>query len=223
MECTKENCMLCRNILPEWRELVKLKRDVLTIKKGAAVFEQGDQVQGIYFILEGKFKIHMTWGSKTYIARLAKDGDILGHRGFGLDQTYPITATALEDSILCFVQLELFQTLLRTNIQLSNELLWLFADELKLTERRMRHLAHMSVKGRIAESLLLIRKTFQEKEDGSLGYALPRKDIADLAGTTYETVIRTLNDFVSEGIIKLQGKDIFLLNTTGLEKCCSDA
>jgi len=214
--------MLCRNILPEWRELVKLKREVLTIKKGAAAFKQGDQVQGIYFILEGKFKIHMTWGSKTYIARLAKDGDILGHRGFGLDQTYPITATALEDSTLCFVQLELFQTLLRTNIQLSNELLWLFADELKLTERRMRHLAHMSVKGRIAESLLLIRKTFQEKEDGSLGYALPRKDIADLAGTTYETVIRALNDFVSEELIKLHGKDIFLLNPTGLEKYCSD-
>ena len=220
--CTGENCMLCRNIMPEWREIVKLKRDVIDFVKGEDVFKQGDTVNGIYFILKGKLKIHMSWGNKSYIARLAGEGDILGHRGFGLDQVYPVTATVLEDATVCFIDLELFQTLLKTNIQLSNQLLWFFADELKLTERRMRHLAHMPVKGRIAESLLLIRRTFGLKENKALGYTISRKDIAAMSGATYETVVRTLSEFAHEKVIKLEEKEIILLDIPRIESCCKE-
>lgn len=222
MECTKENCLLCRHILPEWRELVKLKRTVLSFKKGAKVFNQGENVKGIYFIMSGKVRIEMKWAEKYYIPRLAKDGDILGHRGLGLDDVYPISATALTELLICFIELKLFKTLLRTNEKLSNELLWFYADELKLTERKMRHLVTMNVKGRIAEALLYVNQVFGNKSDGNPGFEITRKDLAALAGTTYETTIRTLNELVQENIILIVSNSIIILDFVKLNFYCAE-
>jgi len=222
MECTCENCLLCRNILPEWREVVKLKRDVLTYPKGTVIFEEGSEVKGVYFILKGKAKVHMKWGDKEYIVRLASDSTILGHRGFGLDSVYPVSATALEEITVCFIENDLFKTLLTTNNQFCTELMWYYADELKLTERRMRHLALMPVKGRIGESLVLIEKAFGLTENGFLAYPLARKDIASMAGTTYETVIRVFNEMVEDKWIELDKKWIKITDKKAIETCCRE-
>ena len=123
-ECLKEDCFLCRNISSEWLELVRLKRDVLFFKKNEVIFREGEKVDGIYFILSGKVKVDMPWGDKSYIVRLASDGDILGHRGFGLDEHYPVNGTALESTTVCFIPSELFKSLLRTNQELLYSLVF---------------------------------------------------------------------------------------------------
>ena len=183
-------------------------------------YREGEEVKGIYFILHGKVKVDMTWGKKTYILRLAADGQILGHRGFGIDDIYPINAVTLEPTTVCFIPTGLFKTLLRTNQDFLYTLTFFYADELKRTERRMHNLAQMPVKGRIAESLILIRDAFGKQSDGTLNYALSRKDIASLSGTTYETVIRMLTELSQDGCIELNTKKIRLLNESGLESYC---
>ncbi|MEZ4722370.1 MAG: Crp/Fnr family transcriptional regulator [Flavobacteriales bacterium] len=219
-ECAREDCFLCRNISSEWLEIVRLKREVISYKKGETIFKEGDKVEGIYFILFGKVKIDMSWGNKSYIIRLAGDGQILGHRGFGIDDIYPVTGVALEPTSACFIPTDLFRKLLRTNPEFLYQLAFFYAEELKRTERRMKNLAHMPVKGRVAEGILLIREAFGVDGEGCLNYRMSRKDLAALAGTVYETTIRMLNELVTDGCISLLDRDIKILDVRKLNNCC---
>ncbi|HWJ27192.1 MAG TPA: helix-turn-helix domain-containing protein, partial [Flavisolibacter sp.] len=75
-------------------------------------------------------------------------------------------------------------------------------------EKRMRNLAHMEVKGRIAEALLEIADTFGNNQNGYINITMTRQDIASYAGTTYETVFKFFNDLTNSSIISTSGKSI---------------
>lgn len=218
--CTGTDCFLCKNISDDWLEMVKLKREVLTYKKGDYIFKEQEKVKGIYFILTGKVKVSMTWGDKNYIVRLASDGAILGHRGYGLDEVYPIDGIALEKTTVCFIPTELFFTLLKTNVNLLFKLNFFYADELKLTERKLKNLATRPVKYRVAEAIVNIAKTFGTDENGFLSYNISRKDMAAMAGTVYETVSRMLAELQKTGCIEMVGSKIKILQLIDLEKLC---
>jgi CRP-like cAMP-binding protein len=87
---------------------------------------------------------------------------------------------------------------------------------LKESEKKMRNLAHMPVKGRIAQALLNFNAKFGTTEDGFIDLTLSRQDLASYTGTTYETVFRIMNELVLEGCLELSGKNIRVLNTEKL-------
>ena len=177
------------------------------------IFEEGDTVKGIYFVYQGKIKVHKKWGNdKELILRIANKGAILGHRGLGQNYFYPISATALEPSSVCFIDLDFFQSTLKVNPQLTYELMMFFADELQESEKNMRNLAHMPVKGRIAQALLALHEKFGSTKDNGIDIILSRQDLASLAGTAYETVFRCVNELMEEGIIALSNRNIPIVN-----------
>jgi CRP-like cAMP-binding protein len=92
-----------------------------------------------------------------------------------------------------------------------------YAKELQESEKNMRNLAHMPVKGRIAEALLTLADKFGINEQGFIDIVLSRQDLASFAGTTYETVFRILNEFIEENIIAVSGKNISIQNVEKLK------
>jgi CRP/FNR family transcriptional regulator len=86
-----------------------------------------------------------------------------------------------------------------------------FASELKESEKRMRNLAHMPVKGRVANALLFLKQKFGTTAEGHINISLSRQDFASYTGTTYETLFRTLNELAEENAIKMDNKNIILL------------
>jgi CRP/FNR family transcriptional regulator len=153
--------------------------------------------------------VHKHWGDdKELILRFAKEGDIIGHRGLGKGLLYPVSGTAIESITVCFIDLDFFNASLKTNYNFLYELMQFFANELKESERNMRNLAHMSVKGRIAQSLLSLEEKFGHTPDGFINLSISRQDLASFAGTTYETVFRVLNEFTVANIISTAGKEI---------------
>ncbi len=219
MNCNLKDCFLCRYSIPEWRELIALNRKTFSFKKGKTIFNEGEPMIGIYFISEGWVKIHKKWTHpKELIIRFAKPGDMIGHRGIGGDKTYPVSATALEDSRVCFVSVDFLETSLRANPVLTYELMQFYATELQQAEKRMRDLAHMEVKGRIACTLLDIEQLFGKNEEDHISIAVSRQDIASLAGTTYETVFKLFNEFKQEKIISTDGKFIRLADPEKLRQ-----
>ncbi|PUZ24345.1 cAMP-binding domain of CRP or a regulatory subunit of cAMP-dependent protein kinases [Chitinophaga costaii] len=215
--CDLATCFLCKRCLPEWLPAVNANREHLLYKKGAALFREGDPVTGIYFVYSGTVKVHKKWGEeKELIVRFAAAGDIVGHRGIGSEQYYPITATALEPVSVCFISLDFFNSSLRVNHQLLYELMMFYASELQLSEKQMRNLAHMPVKGRVANALLLLQEKFGTTPAGNIGLSLSRQDLAAYAGTTYETVFRLLTELSGEGIIRHTGRDIQILDAAQL-------
>jgi CRP-like cAMP-binding protein len=213
--CDLASCFLCQRCLPEWKPAIQCHRKELQFKKGATIFREGEPVSGIYFVTAGIVKVHKQWGTeKEIILRFAQKGDIFGHRGLGhqtVDLTtpslvYPISATAIEPVSTCFVDLPFFQASLKVNQDFMYGLLLFFASELQESERKMRNLAHMPVKGRLAAALLSLQEKFGQSADGHIGINLSRQDLASLVGATYETVFRTINELAQENLIHTDGK-----------------
>jgi CRP-like cAMP-binding protein len=221
--CDIQTCMLCRLCLKEWLPAVDASRQNLSFKKNDIIFKEGDEVKGIYFVYKGKVKVHKQWGEdKELIVRFAKDGDILGHRGLGKSTIYPISATVLEPSVVCFLSLDFFKASLKVNNHFSYDLLMFFAEELQESEKRMRNLAHMPVKGRVAYTLLMLHEKFGVTAEGFINITLSRQDIAAAAGTTYETVFRVVNECMQENILTVTDKNIKILDIAKLQALISN-
>jgi CRP-like cAMP-binding protein len=215
--CDLKTCFMCRFALKEWHPAIEGHKRNFIAKKGEVIIKEGDPVSGVYFVTSGNVKVHKQWGDKELILRFANDGAIFGHRGISSTiSTYPISATALETTKLCFVDIEFFKTTIKVNQEFAYGLLMFYADELHASEKKMRNLALMSVKGRLAVAILGLRDQFGLDADGFLNLALSRQDLAAFTGATYETVFRTMNELLAEKLIVVNGKQIGILNETGL-------
>jgi len=218
-DCDLQTCMLCRLCIKEWLPAVGHHRKNFSLKKGQLLFREGEPVNGIYFIFSGTVKVHKHWGEeKELIVRFARKGDIVGHRGVGAEMVYPVSATALEPVTLCFIDLEFFQASLKVNHAFLHELMMFYARELQESEKNMRNLVHMPVKGRIAHALLTLRDKFGNTEDGAIDMTLGRQDLASFAGTTYETAFRIMSELIQENVIAISGKSIAVLNVEKLQE-----
>jgi CRP/FNR family transcriptional regulator len=207
--CDMQTCLVCRLCVKEWKPAIMHERQNFALKKCAELFKEGDPVKGVFFLHTGKVKVHKHWGEeKELIVRFAKEGDIVGHRGIGAELVYPVTATALEPITVCFFELDFFQASLKVNEGLMYEMMMFYARELQESEKKMRNLAHMPVKGRIAYALLSLRDKFGRNEGGFIDFTLSRQDLASYIGATYETTFRMLNELIQENLIILSGKEI---------------
>ncbi len=87
----------------------------------------------------------------------------------------------------------------------------------------MRNLAHMPVKGRVAEALILLKDQFGLTRDGFINIELSRQDLASFSGATYETVFRVINELIHEKLLTLSGKRISIANYSQLSKLTEEA
>jgi CRP-like cAMP-binding protein len=217
--CDLNSCFLCRNCLKEWLPAIETHKQNLLFKKGEIIFEEGNPVKGIYFLYKGKGKVHKRWGSeKQLILHFAKEGDIIGYRGLGNEKVYPVSASALEEVILCFIDIPFFEATLQVNHKLTYTLMQFYANELQYAEKRMGNLAHMEVKGRVAETLLMLKREFGQNLEGFINITLTKQDLASYAGTTYETFFRMINELEKEKIVRFSGKDIAILKEPKLQE-----
>lgn len=210
---------MCQNTLREWQPAIAAHRKNFQAKRGEVIIQEGEPLTGVYFVTRGNVKVHKKWGEKELILRFANAGAIFGHRGIGTKESvYPISATALEATSLCFVPIEFFMATIRVNHDFAYQLLMFYADELNLSERKMRNLALMSVKGRLAVALLGLREQFGIDDHGCINVDLSRQDLAAFTGATYETVFRTMTELIADEIIMLKGKLISIIDDTKLKE-----
>ena len=211
--CDLKSCYLCARCLKDWVPAVAQQKKTYKIKKGQSIFAEGEAVDGIYFVYSGAVKVHKRWDQeKEIITRFALSGDIIGHLGLGKKPVYPVSATALLPSSVCFIGLDFFNSTLKVNPGLTLDLLQFFANELQESQNMMRNLAHMSVKARIANTFILLKKQFGEDENGSIDLDLSRQDMASYSGTTYETLFKVINELSGTDKIRVIGKRINILD-----------
>jgi CRP-like cAMP-binding protein len=215
--CDLKTCFMCQLSLSEWHPAIANHKKNFIAKKGEAIINEGEPVNGVYFVTSGNVKVHKKWGDKELILRFANGGAIFGHRGITTKlDTYPISATALETTQLCFVDIEFFKTTLKVNHDFAYGMLMFYADELHSSEKKMRNLALMSVKERLAVAILELKDQFGLDPEGFLALELSRQDLAAYTGATYETVFRTMNELLAEKLIKVRGKALGIEDEHGL-------
>ncbi|QNL49689.1 Crp/Fnr family transcriptional regulator [Olivibacter sp. SDN3] len=217
------SCFMCRHVLKEWLPTIASQKKNMLLKKGQQFIQEGDPVTGIYFVHSGTVKVHKQWGNKEMIIRFAQKGSIVGHRGIATKtKMFPISATALEPSLVCFIDLDFFISTLKVNTDFTYELMMFYADELQLTEQKLRNLAHMKVKARLAWAIIKLYDSFGISTSGFINIQLSKQDLASYVGTTYETVFRMINELVADKIIATDGRKIYIKHLQKLKAITED-
>lgn len=218
IDCPNSEGILCSTSVQN-KELLSDQKGNNFYKKGQSIFYEGNHANGLFCIHSGKVKLSkLGEDGKEQIVRFAKAGDILGYRSLLSDESYHASATAMEDSSICRISKDKFNTLLENDPKLSVNVIRLLSKDLRSAEQLLIDITQKSVKERISEALILLMQTFGLQEDGkSLDVMLTRAEIADMAGTTTETTIRTLAQLSAENLIELEGKKIAIKDLNGLQ------
>ncbi|MFC2109155.1 Crp/Fnr family transcriptional regulator [Bacteroidota bacterium] len=184
---------------------------------------EGAPAHGLFFVRKGQIKVVKTgiYG-REQIVRFAHDGEIIGHRGFGTGKSYPIGALAINETHLCNFTNETLTKMLHEIPDLTFDLMLFYAEELNRSETKVRKFAQMTVREKVIDSFLYIKRKFGQDNEGYFNIQLPRKDYADFAGTTEEQVIRIISSLKKEKLLRSKGKKLGIINIDLLKKEISE-
>jgi CRP-like cAMP-binding protein len=188
--------------------------------KGEIIAKEGNLNTGFLQLAAGKAKVfRIGAGGRAQIIRLLKPQNIIFIGSLFPETRYPFNVMALEDCMVVNFKKQVLTRIIRQNARLAFKLIKILSDEMQYSDRRLISLTQKHVRGRIAESLLLLRDTFGFEPDGrTLQLALNRDDLAHLSNMTTSNAIRTLSGFVSEGIIGIERRKILILDNDKLNE-----
>ncbi|PIP95112.1 MAG: Crp/Fnr family transcriptional regulator [Bdellovibrio sp. CG12_big_fil_rev_8_21_14_0_65_39_13] len=216
---SRENGIFCAMELASLEDISNHK--VTNVyKKGQTLFVQGNHPFGIYCVSSGNIKVSKIGSDgKESIVRIVSAGDILGHRSLFTDQFYSATATALEDTKVCFIDKKYIMKTISENPEVSLEIINKLSRDMGAAESRITSMHQKNVRERLAELFLLLKDTHGQKlDDGrwKLDLKLTREEMATMIGTANETLIRFISEFKDAGLIEQEGKTIFITNEAEL-------
>jgi len=213
------NSML-RDLSEKEKEMLADNYISKSFRKGEVIFHEGDKPAGMYCLASGKVKVTMEGvGGRDQIIRMIKPQGLFGYNAVFTNATFNATAIALEETTVCIFNDKAFIELLKNNPELSLRLIKMMASNTTFLNERTVSLTQKHIRGRLAESLLVLKNTYGLESDGmTIKANVSREDLANLSNMTTSNAIRTLSMFAEENIIALEGKKIKILNAGRLEK-----
>lgn len=191
-------------------------------KRGQALYVERSKPHGLYCICDGQIKqVRSGPEGREQILRISMRGDVLGFCGLFAEDCYTTSAHALQDSTVCFIRRSAFFRLVRTMPNFAVEVIKKLSREALSLEGRTAEMALKSAVQRLAGLLLMLHEFSgapPTRDPVPLGVYLSRKEMAESIGTTAETLIRLLARFQGDGLLRLSGKDILLLDLKGLRE-----
>ena len=179
-------------------------------KKGQTLFVQGNHPFGLYCISSGNIKVTKVGpDGKESIVRIVTGGDVLGHRSLFTEEYYKATATAMEDSRVCFLDKKFIMKVIQDEPTVSLNIINKLSRDMGAAENKVSSFHQKNVRERLAELLLLLKESHGEViEDNKIkiNIKLTREEMATMIGTANETLIRFISEFKDEGLISQDGK-----------------
>ena len=222
--CSVSEINIFRNLNKEERELLNSEKNCNSYLKGDIIYHEGNRITGCYCVNSGILKIYKTGiEGKEQIIAFAKKGDIIGYRSILSNEPACTTAQVIDDALLCYLTTDVLLSLVKSNASFSLDLMQLTCKELNQANMYIKDIAQKTVRERLAEVLLMLRKNFGEDQDSYLQIILTREDLANIVGTATESVIRLLSEFKSDNFIELSNKKIRLKNISALKKLANES
>jgi CRP-like cAMP-binding protein len=190
------------------------------LDKNEFVYTEGDKPCGFKILIDGKVKIFKEGvGGREQIIRMTKPLGLIGYRSLLADETHNASALTLEESLVCTVSPEFIYSYALKNTDFSLKIIRKLSKELGFSNARTVTLTQKHIRGRLAESLILLKEKYGFENDGTtLKSYLSREDIANLSNMTTSNAIRTLSTFAGEKVIAIDGRKIRILDITKLER-----
>jgi CRP/FNR family transcriptional regulator len=198
--------------------LNKSKKEIV-FKKGEIISEEGGEITSFLYLKDGLVKLYKKNPLyKDQIISIAKPKDFVSLLSIFSQSTYKYSISALEDTVVCSVDIEALKLVISRNgtfaIEILHKMSKMYDDILETRfEINKKHL-----RGRIAYILIYFSNYIYQSDDFDI--PISRREIAELIEMTTENVIRILSEFRKDGIIKIDGKKIYLLEPERLENIC---
>ena len=198
------------------REDIDAVADACTMKsleKGEMLFREGDRAEGFYVVQSGAISVFkITPDGREQIICVFRPPESFAEVTLATIEAYPANAVALEGSRLVLVRRAPFRELVQRKPELAMQMLGSMSLHLKHLVQTVQDIKGRQIEGRLVEWLL------RNAPEGAESFELPvtKKNLAGQLGVTSETLSRTFARFRDEGLIRVEGPRIHLLNTAGL-------
>ena len=193
--------------------------------KGSLLFVEGEQPRGVFILCSGRAKLTTSSSEgKVLIVKIAEPGEVLGASATILGKPYEVSAETLEPSQLNFIKREDFLRFLTTNAEASMHTVQQLSEKYHAAQREIRSLGLSQTTG---EKLAKLFLDWCQREGEStpkgirLKVLLTHEEIAQMIGTTRETVTRLLSDFKRKKIIDVKGSTVVVLQKDELQQMVS--
>lgn len=184
----------------------------LIIKKGSLLFYENGVPTGVFQIKKGKVKkFKRSFSGAEQIFYIYTAGDVLGYHALFGEERYQDSCEALEDLEVNFIAKDVFFQLLQDIPALQQTFRRNIGHEFGVLANIIAVLAQKNLNARLAINLLILENRFQ-KQNKVGGIDLTREDLANVIGTSPESLGRTLKQFKDEGIIKIDKRVIHIKN-----------
>ena len=189
-------------------------------RRNEMVFREGDKPSGFMVLVKGKVKIIKEGvGGREQIIRMSKALGVIGYRAIFAEENHIASAITLEESVIATVSNEYIFGKALKNPDFSLSIIHKLSRELGFSNSRTVALTQKHIRGRLAESLILLAQKYGFEHDGTtLKVYISREDIANLSNMTTSNAIRTLSTFANEMLISIDGRKIKLLDLYKLDR-----
>lgn len=193
--------------------------------KGAVLFVEGQSPRGVFMICTGRVKLTTcSSDGKALITRIAEGGEILGLGATVSGKPYMVTAETLVPSQINFIKREDFLRFLKANGRACLRVAEHLSNNYHNAFEQVRSLGlSHSASEKLAKLMLeWCVKSGKETEKGiSLKITLTHEEIAQIIGSSRETVTRLLGDFKNRQIIYVKGSTLIIRNLSALQTMVS--
>ncbi len=213
--CQRGECFINKHSSEDWKSFFTKNKVTYKVLAGEKIFSKGDKVQGAYTVYSGYIKVYDSLGKSEQIVDLISKEQILGLRSLSsATEEYLVTAEALSDCEITFFTADILRLAIESNKKLAFYIIDLLTSKLRKSEKMRQYFQKVSAKDKVISALRDIILIFGTTavDDTVLNFSPSRKDIAALACTTYETVIRVLSDLDKLGVLQIIGKEFKILD-----------
>jgi CRP/FNR family transcriptional regulator len=180
-------------------------------KKGENICKQGAFATHLMVLSEGLAKIYMEGHGESLILKILPAVNIIG-LPFLFDGTnvFQYSAQAYIDSKVKLIEINTFKKLINTNAKFASSVISLLCENTIISYGRFFCLTRKQTYGRLADILLCLAQRIYKKDVFTL--ELNRKELAELSGMSLESTVRILTKFKNDGLIKIVGKEMQILD-----------
>lgn len=209
---------LIREILPgnfllneQELQIVAENSNIARFKKKDIIVRQGTRTSHIMVVSSGLVKITKEGrNDRLIILRLAMQGEYIGLLSVMGNQIHQYSAVAVEETDIYFIDINVFKNIILDNGKFGLQLLNSISKEGLYIFDRLMNQTHKQLPGRIADVLLYFSNEIYHS--CKFSFPLTRRELAQLAGTTKESFIRTLTEFRNDKIIILNGSEVEIMS-----------
>lgn len=195
------------------------------LKRGQVLFRQGEDAAALYLVLTGRVKLTQedAFGHQVLV-RFVGPGQVMAAVAITPGHAYPVTAQAVEESVVALWPAEVIRELCRRYPALSLSAMREVAAHMEDMQQRFLELASERVEHRLARCLTRLARQVGKKvpEGVLLDVPISRQDLAAMTGTTLYTVSRILSHWEAQGLVRTGRRKILIANPHGLVVVAED-